>query len=254
MQARRRFCRQDNRELAQAVSDWFATPPGRRIADQEREILAGMTHDLFGYRLLQLGDAGPDDGLLQGCRIRQCITAGWQQPGGTYAHIAADPQRLPIAADSMDAVLIAHLLDFSPDPQQVLREVERVLIPEGRVLITGFNPFSVWGAWRLAARWRGRVPWCGHFLSYPRLNDWLSLLGFDIERMDVADFNPPTRRGHYAAIDRLGRRYLPMFAAVYVVRAVKRVSRVTPLRPQWSRLRAMDPRLAEPQVRKINHG
>jgi len=69
--------------------------------------------------------------------------------------------------------------------------------------------------------------------------------------MDVAEFRPPTRSGRFDAIERFGRQYWPMLAGVYVIRAVKRVSRVTPLRRQWSRLRVLDPRVVEPSVREI---
>jgi len=249
--SRFRFCRQENGELSRAVAAWFGEQPGCRLVEHEREILCGMVDDLFGYGLLQLGELGADRDYLGHCPIKHKVTIGLDQSASTGNSIAADAQQLPIASDCMDAVIIAHVLDFSPDPHQVLREVERVLIPEGRVLIVGFNPYSLWGVWRLFGRWRGRIPWCGHFLSYPRLSDWLTLLGFDIERMDVAEFRPPTRSGRFDAIERFGRQYWPMLAGVYVIRAVKRVSRVTPLRQQWSRLRVLDPRVVEPSVREI---
>jgi SAM-dependent methyltransferase len=249
---RSRFCQQENGELSRAVAEWFAQPPGSRLLDAEREILSGMVSDLFGYGLLQLGALGDND-FLAHCPIRQQYLIGLDQSLAGGNDIAASVQQLPIASDCMDAVVIAHVLDFSADPHQVLREVERVLIPEGRVLIVGFNPFSLWGLWRLFGRWRGRVPWCGRFLSYPRINDWLSLMGFDIERTDVLEFRPPLRNARSESIERLGRQYWPMFAGVYVVRAVKRVSRVTPLREQWSRLRVLKPRVAEPSVRQANN-
>jgi SAM-dependent methyltransferase len=233
------------------VAAWFAEQPGSRLVEHERDILRGMVDDLFGYALLQLGELGADQDYLGHCSIKHKVKVGLDQSVAAGNSIAANAQQLPIAPDCMDAVIIAHVLDFSADPHRVLREVERVLIPEGRVLIVGFNPYSLWGLWRLFGRWRGRVPWCGHFLSYARLSDWLTLLGFDIERMDVAEFRPPTRSGRFDAIERLGHQYWPMLAGVYVVRAVKRVSRVTPLRPQWSRLRVLDPRVVEPSVREI---
>ena len=100
-------------------------------------------------------------------------------------------------------------------------------------------------------RRQGKVPWCGHFVSYPRLNDWLSLLGFGIERMDVMEFRPPTWGVQLDSVERLGRRYWPMLAGVYIVRAVKRVSRVTPIRPRWSSLRVLGSRAIEPSVREV---
>ncbi len=59
--------------------------------------------------------------------------------------------------DSIDLVFLPHTLEFSADPHQVLRETERVLIPEGRVIILGFNPLSSLGLWRLFRRRGGRI-------------------------------------------------------------------------------------------------
>ena len=108
--------------------------------------------------------------------------------------VVAAPAHQPIAADSVDAVLLPHTLEFAEDARQVLRETERVLIPEGRLVVIGFNAFSMWGAWRLVRRGQGRVPWCGNFLTPFRISDWLSLLGFDVEMQEMMMFRPPWRR------------------------------------------------------------
>jgi len=209
-----------------------------------------MVADLFGYQLLQLGELGGGMAHLANCPIRHKTLISHRADGGESNVIAAEPQRLPVAADSIDAIILVHTLDFSADPHQVLREVERALIAEGRLIVIGFNPFSLWGLWRLFGRWRGEIPWCGHFLSYTRLNDWLTLMGFGIERMDVMEFRPPTRTGRLDSVERIGRRVWPMLAGIYVVRAVKRVSRVTPVRQRWSRLRVLGPRVIEPTIRQ----
>lgn len=248
-----RFCNRKNNELDQAVADWFATPPGIRVAEHEREAISGMVEDLFGYQLLQLGELGGDMAYLARCPVQRKTLVTHRADATSPSIIVGEAQRLPVAADSVDAIILVHTLDFSPDPHQVLREAERVLIAEGRVIVLGFNPYSLWGLWRLFGRWRGDIPWCGHFLSYPRLSDWLTLMGFGIERMDVMEFRPPTRSSHMEAIERLGRRVWPMLAGVYVVRAVKRVSRVTPLRQRWSRQRVLAPGAIEPTAREVRH-
>ena len=245
-----RFCYKHDSQLGQALAAWYAAEPGARVIAQEREVLSGMVNDLFGYQLLQLGELGTDMAHLAQCPVQRKTLVSHRAEAEQPGVILAEAQRLPVASDSVDAVILVHTLDFSSDPHQVLREVERVLISNGRAIVIGFNPFSLWGLWRLAGRWRGKVPWCGNFLSYPRLNDWLTLMGFGIERMDVMEFRPPTRSGRLDGVERLGRRMWPMLAGVYVVRAVKRVSRVTPIRQRWSRLRVLGPRAIEPTVRE----
>jgi len=245
-----KFCYKENRQLGQLLSDWYAGELGARVSAHEREVLSGMVGDLFGYQLLQLGEMGTDMSHLAHCPVQRKTLVSHRAEAGQADVIVAEPQRLPVASDSVDTAILVHTLDFSSDPHQVLREVERVLIAGGRVIIIGFNPFSLWGLWRLFGRWRGAVPWCGNFLSYRRLNDWLTLMGFGIERMDVMEFRPPTRSGRFDAVERVGRRVWPMLAGVYMVRAVKRVSRVTPIRQRWSRLRVLGPRAIEPSVRQ----
>jgi SAM-dependent methyltransferase len=246
---RSHFCSKKNNELSQELAAWFAASPGARVVRHERELVAEMVGDLFGYHLLQLGELGVDMAHLDACPVKRKILVSGRPDAAGAPLLVADSQALAVASDSVDAVILAHTLDFSPDPQRVLREVERVLIAEGRVIVIGFNPFSLWGLWRLVRRWRGDVPWCGHFLSYPRLNDWLNLLGLDVERSDVMEFRPPTRSDRFDGFERLGRRAWPMAAGVYVVRAVKRVSRVTPLRLRWSRLGELGSGAIEPTVR-----
>lgn len=246
-----KFCGKENAVLVQSFIQWQTRQPGLRLVAHEREVLAGMLEDLFGYQLLQLGEIGEDLGHLARCPIRHKTLVTLRGAGTRDSALIGDAQQLPVATDSVDAVILPHTLDFAAEPHQVLREVDRVLIPEGRVVIVGFNPFSIWGAWRLFARWRGAVPWCGHFVSYSRLNDWLSLMGLDVERMDVLEFRPPTRSQRFDVIERLGRQAWPMLAGVYVVRAVKRVARVTPLRERWPRLRVVGPSAIEPTLREV---
>jgi len=244
-------CHRQNSQLGQELAEWYAGQPGSRVAAGEREALTGMVGDLFGYQLLQIGELEGDMAHLANCPIRHKTLISHRAHTVQSDVIVAEPQRLPVAADSVDAIILVHTLDFSPDPHQVLREAERALIAEGRLIVIGFNPFSLWGLWRMFRRWRGEIPWCGHFLSYTRLNDWLTLMGFGIERMDVMEFRPPTRAGRLENVERIGRRVWPMLAGVYVVRAVKRVSRVTPVRQRWSRLRVLGPRAIEPTIRQI---
>jgi SAM-dependent methyltransferase len=164
---------------------------------------------------------------------------------------------LPVATDSVDAVFLPHTLEFAAAPHQVLREAERVLIPEGRVVVIGFNALSLWGLRRVIPGARGRVPWCAGFLTSFRVADWLSLLGFDVEMQEMMMFRPPWRRAlgrQQSMLDSLGGRFWPMLGGVYAIRAVKRVSTLTPLRPSWQTRRRLLPGGAvEPTARGSGH-
>ena len=134
-------------------------------------------------------------------------------------------------------MILPHALELSADPHQLLREVERVLIAEGQVVITGFNPFSLWG---IARRLRGSAagaPWQGRFLNVLRLRDWLALLGFEVDRGNFGCYAPPCdqeqwlKRWHF--MEAAGDRWWSFAGGVYLLRAVKRVRGMHLVMPRW---------------------
>ncbi|WP_295456211.1 class I SAM-dependent methyltransferase [uncultured Thiodictyon sp.] len=225
------------------LEHWYRTPLGRDVAAREADCLTQLLHDTFGYYLVQVGLGDCFREVLAASRLRHRVLLPGEPPTGAHGPaVVGDPAALPVAADAVDVVLLPHTLDFVADPRKVLREVERVLIPEGHVIILGFNALSPWGLMRLLYRYRGRAPWCGRFLTTYRVEDWLSLLGFDVEVRQHLMFRPPLRgvQGpRFAVFDALGRGLWPALGGVYVIKAVKRVSTLTPLRPSWSARRAL---------------
>ncbi len=225
----------------------------------EQASLECLLAECFGYYLLQVGCLGLQLDPLRMSRIKSQVVL---VPKGEDAFgnqcVVGDPQHLPVASDSIDTVLLPHTLDFSRNPHQLLREVERVLIPEGHVIIVGFNPWSLWGIWRLL-RMRGKqVPWCGHFISAWRVHDWLSLLGFEIKAEQGVMFRPPLRHERMMQrlgfLERIGGRFWSPMSGAYVILAVKRVSRLTPIKPAWKlRPRRIRGSMAEPTANNIRH-
>jgi SAM-dependent methyltransferase len=237
--------------------DWNAGPLGTLLLAEERKCLGEISTGLFGYQLLQVGRLGPDFDYLAECPIRTRTLIVPGTDAGALASVCAEPERLPIAADSIDALILPHTLDAAQDPRQVLREAERVLIPEGRLVLLGFNPWSLWGVRRLLSL-RATPPWNEAFIGYPRLNDWLSLLGFAVERTEVLMFRPPL--SHAGLLDRLafldtyGPRFWPMLAGAYAVVAIKRVSTLTPVKLPWKRQSLIRARVVQPSARGLPHG
>ena len=222
---------------------WYRSPLGARLAAVEAAVVGHMLDRLFGYHLVQVGAVSGFRDLAGESRIRHWILAAPSLTKGLPgAFTVALPDDLPIASDSVDAVLLPHTLELSADAHRVLREAERVLIPEGRIIVLGFNPMSLWGLRRLLPGSRRNVPWCGHFLAPHRVCDWLQLLGFDIEQQERLMFHPPwcsALSPRLSVGDNFGNQYLPIFGGGYAIRAVKRVSTLTPLRPRWAGRRAM---------------
>jgi SAM-dependent methyltransferase len=230
-------------ELVTQFETWYGSGLGREVAAQEAACLAEMLEGIFGHYLLQVGGHDVFREAMATSHVRHAVTLPPRlQPGGWGMRIAASPEAMPIASDSLDAVFLPHTLDFAGDPRQVLRETERVLIPEGRLLIFGFNALSPWALVRLARP--GRMPWCGGFLTRYRVADWLSLLGFDVEMQRMLVFQAPWGGSRWCSgsmFASLGSRYWPALGGIYALRAVKRVSTLTPLRPSWKTRRKLLP-------------
>jgi SAM-dependent methyltransferase len=207
---------------------------------------------LFGYHVVQVGNLKRDEDLLKTSPARNRVVMGVGS-GGEGVDLQADPCHLPFSSDSVDGILLPHTLDFSRDPHQVLREVERILIPEGKVLLSGFNPWSIWGGVRLFRMRSSTPPWCGHFFSSRRVLDWLALLGFDLLALHFLNFRPPIRSPGIVQklqfMEQIGERLYPNFGGVYIILAVKRVVTVTPIRPKWSVKKRVLPTAAEPTIR-----
>ena len=235
------------------VEDWFGTRLGQALLLEEEACLQNRSMSLFGYHVVQVGRPDSRFDPLKQCpaRNRVVLNGTSSQPG---IDVRADPRFLPLANDSIDGVILPHTLDFSPDPHQVVREVERVLIPEGKVLLSGFNPWSQWGMGRLFRRRSGVMPWCSHFFTPKRVQDWFSLLGFDLEEVVYLHYRPPVHNQmvmqKLAFMERLGEKVWPMLGGVYVMQAVKRTTTLTPIRMnRWRMKQRVLPTAAEPTTR-----
>lgn len=228
-------------QRATLLADWFETPLGQRLFNVEADIVQTILPDLFGYHLVQIGSIGQGR-LLDSSRImHRCIACSDTHfiPPSPYSLVCAHADALPFAADSIDVAVMPHSLEFADEPHTVLREVQRVLIPEGHIMLLGFNPLSLWGVWGWFLARRQTAPWCGDFVSLLRIKDWLALLGFDLIRQETLFFAPPFRNkylvNHTQFLDRMGsrNRWANNLGAVYILVAKKRVMTLTPLKPMW---------------------
>lgn len=235
-------------EFAYELPRWFSQPPGSLLLASECRELAARLPRLFGYRIFQLGM--PHVNLLTASPAVVKYVAGIE-PGATTAEHAFRCRcwALPVADGCMDGVVLAHVLEFVPNPHEVLREVNRILADDGFLVILGFNPWGWWGVGHLLhALRRGRpaAPWCGHLLSLARLYDWLALLG--LERLDEHSFHYWPRYGHgdrrpgawsrkWTTIRKRlpGSGLMPGLGGAYLLLARKRVIPLTPLRERWRR-------------------
>ncbi len=249
--------------LSSAWLTWLQSPPGRYALNWQQTQYDQAVGDVFGFHALQCALPGLD-GLRSNRmphRIRACLPGEWStmlaQPGANPELIAVTEsgrqpediifldafEALPIDSNSVDLLILPHVLEFAADPHQVLREADRVLRPEGKVMISGFNPVSFWGARQMFLKPLPKrvapsyLPGDGQFISLPRLRDWFALLSFEVNEYRFGCFAPPCTTDdwlqRWSFMESLGDRFWPICGSVYFVTAVKRVANVQLIGPAW---------------------
>jgi SAM-dependent methyltransferase len=257
---------------------WLNTLTGRNLLREEVRQVRRALESIFGDQLIQIGGWGDANLFRRLARTRRAAVITPAPVGGADAVSA--PDALAIATDSIDAVLLPHTLELADDPHAVLREVDRVLRPDGNLVVLGFNPWGWWGLRHAVSR-QGFPPGAQRMISDGRLCDWLRLLEFRIHHSSFYYFVPPLIRGapprhgrparqddgQAEATGRLvvpgaaermsGRlvrslgvfRHVPVFAGCYILVARKQAFVVTPIRLAWRRRTALVGGLVNPTTR-----
>lgn len=212
--------------------DWLATPLGQYLLQREQDYFDREVADIFGFNALQIGMVQHD--FLRNNRMPLRL----RSDPLISRQLRADPAFLPISGQSVDLVLLPHVLEFSTQPHQILRETERILRPEGQLILSGFNPFSLWGLARRLPGVRRAVPWHNKYLSLLRIKDWLALLGFEVTAGRMCCYAPPLQRvnmlNRFRFMEAAGDRWWALAGGVYFLRARKRVSGMRLITPNWN--------------------
>ncbi len=207
--------------------EWYHSPQGASLRALESDYLSRSVSFRYNQNVLQIGSLGwENDYIDQDCRYTFLVVDSALLTDSSTSRIIARCDRIPIESESIDVVIIPHCLEFEPDQHGVLREAERVLKPEGQFILLGFNPWSLQSFYHFRQGRRGVVPWCGNFLSYPRIRDWLSLLNFEHSVKSGVYF----KQSSVTASP--GSRTLSACTALgYGIRAIKRRYTLIPLKP-----------------------
>ncbi|MBC3864112.1 methyltransferase domain-containing protein [Undibacterium jejuense] len=229
---------------------WLQLPAGRYVLEWEQALLAKLTVDIFGYNAVQIGMPQIDGLAASRMPNRWLTNSVLREPNIVEGETEQRPivllhdfSELPFDSQSIDLIVLPHVLEFTNEPHQLLREVERVLIPEGRLIISGFNQASLWGARQFVGRLNKNyfLPQQGEFISFTRMKDWLKLLNMEVGGHEFGCYVPPCRsenwlqRFHF--MENAGQKWWPYLGAVYMVQAVKRVRGMHLIGPAWKQKR-----------------
>ena len=212
---------------------WFDTKNGQRLLNLEEEVLSDFLEDKFGYFALQTNTIGRT--LLKKTRIKHHIMLD-----GKEKDLDCLLNQLPFESDSIDLTICQHVMEKNEDNLGLLNELYRITIPEGRVVIFSFNPFSFAGLRNLTFFDR-KFPWNSQFISMGDTQNKLKECGFSIEQGRLIDYQFlfSDEYSFSKNLEDIGSRWLPLFGNIYFVVAKKEVPGVTPLRPKWNKMKAV---------------
>ncbi|MDN3640017.1 methyltransferase domain-containing protein [Simiduia curdlanivorans] len=232
-------------EAVPAMEAWFRTPVGRELLSRELQQVDEVLQCLFGYHLCQMSvcrnlELTATSRILHRFNINPLASASNELHGpAALAH----PEQLPLPAESTDVVLLHHVLEFSNQPHQVLREACRVLMPRGHLVIVGFNPWSLMGLWKQLARLGNEPHWRYQAFSVRRLNDWLRLLDLEVSSLSRGFYRFPLQSAKGLSLlhgwDNWCERWQWLGGGFYVLVARKEVTPLTPIRPMWKARQAL---------------
>jgi len=252
---------QQRRSIVQHQAEWQLwqqQPLGQSLLQHEKALLTPLVKRKLGAHLLQLSITGCEP-LFSSSSIAnqsfvQISCPGNSSPFEPNCNLVVEPCYLPIANDSLDAIVLHHILEYTRNPHQVLREAHRALASGGQLFVMGFNPWSLMGVRKMLTPFN-RAPWTGNFRSWIRLHDWLKLLGFNMELTQYAFFRAPLNStqgdGSYSKIEQLGQKYNCFFGSTYAIVARKQTAGMTPLYETKIKRSVLTFPVTEPTTRSI---
>jgi len=227
-------------EMLKYCSSWYQTFSGKAALDRLDNKCADIMSGIFGYYAVQMGALSGRHDLLKSSRIAADFSLVSQNDKFDIAFngsVIASIEHLPVATDNIDLVVASHVLELSEDPHQVLREIDRILVPEGHCILIGFNPYSVSRIGHLIRSGFKRKNNLYKMRSVPRVRDWFSLLGFEV--VDVHYMGMRLGAKNKKLFDRLGwlERWgnfaAPVLGNMYMFHVKKQVIAMRPHKKIW---------------------
>lgn len=228
---------------------WQEIPHGQAIKSKVEEYLLNWWPKFFGYHMLKIGNLSCELDTSR-CQINHQIGVA---ESANSAGVRADIDELPFVQHCVDVTILSHCLEFYPDPHHLVRECDRVLIPDGYIVITGFNPYSFCGMAKPLYFRSEKFPWSGRFFTPARIKDWLHLLGFEVLDDKRFIFSSLTRNSsisRYGVWQRFCERYLGALGSVFIIVAKKRELPLTPMRPKWRTKPQFNPATVKSAMRR----
>lgn len=240
-------------KLRQYFQQWYQSELGKNLLEQETKRLQDLiAHDVGYYFLIQspLKHLDLPNSLLR----TQMMLAPVLEMGAPDNMIVANAKELPIDSEGIDVHILHHTLELSETPHDDLREAARSLLPSGKLIIVGFNPWSIWGVRRIFPI-KAQAPWKAHFIAEHRLEDWLKVAGLALQSTDYFCYSPPVQSPYWInKFNRIDEFLSPLklpFGGVYIITATKYTPKLVNRKAKWKRKAIPVSPLTKPAVKEI---
>ena len=211
--------------------EWFKSPLGQYLLALEYDFINPVVMDTFGFYAIQMGNFDID--FLDQSRIQNKFSLN-----SNHADLMTSNEALPFEEASVDLLIAPHILEQMVEPYELLKEIHRVLMPEGRLIISGFNPTSLWGLKRLLS-FNIDYPWNAKFISLSKIKEWLPIVGLEMIEGKMGCYVPPIQQSSWLkkihAMEKLGDRWWPMLGGFYFIVIQKRVHGMHAIQPLWKK-------------------
>ena len=221
---------------------WLETDSGKLLTGCEKSLLGQELDTVFGFYAGQYSASWQADLMGASPIRRQFILSSDRLADPVRSQVVADPHYWPVSPGSLDLVLLQHTLEVADSPHRLLSEAANTIIPDGKLVIIGFNPFSLINVARYCVPGQRCLLRDVHFLSPARLKDWLALLNFCVEKIVYGGYVHSMKRflpGLSGDLieQRLEQSQLPL-GGFYMMIATRQTMGLTPLRSKWSDVRS----------------
>lgn len=222
--------------------NWYKSFAGEAALARVDDICAEIMSETFGYYALETGVLSGHHDLLKYSRIAAgfSLVSPSLKPFvniNSTTMLISQLEQLPIATDNVDLIVASHVLEMSSNPHQVLREIDRVLVPEGHCILIGFNPFVITRVKRLFNAVFGNKKHDFKMRSVTRVRDWFSLLGFEVMDVHYMGLRPGLKNrklfDSLGWLEKWGEYAGPLLGNMYVLHVKKQVVAMRPYKKVW---------------------
>ena len=213
---------------------WQQIGQGDIARHELEQALIPITERIFGYYLVKIGSLSSQVELKK-CAVKYQFSCA--PHANKHNDLCAESARLPFQNNSIDAFVLLGELDFAQDPHQIIREIDRAITSDGRVVIAGFNPFSIAGIMKYLPINSKNILHKGRFFTSARIKDWLQLLDFEIIQQENLLYSSLFMRkqlNSQSRIQKWCRKYFPWFSSMYIIVARKREIPLSPIKSKWT--------------------